>query len=168
MTDGVLSARRPIEWPTVLLIAGLWVSFGLITWFHGQIPWWILAPVGAYLCALHGSLQHEALHGHPTRSTFFNELLLFPPITLWIPYRRYKKLHLIHHRNDFLTDPAEDPESYYFDPQAWERTPPSCSDRRSSWRDFGQMSSAACSGASATLSKHGRFTPSASQSFMSG
>lgn len=123
MTDGVVSTRNAIEWPTVLLIAGLWVSFGLLTWYHAMLPWWLLMPVGAYLCALHGSLQHETLHGHPTRNALLNEALLFPPITLWFPYRRYKKLHLIHHRNDFLTDPVEDPESYYFDPQAWERTP---------------------------------------------
>lgn len=118
------SRPRPIEWPTWLALGGLWLGFGLLTFFHASLPWWIVTPAGAYLVAFHGSLQHEALHGHPTRNVIINELLIFPPLSLWIPYRRYKKLHLTHHRNDQLTDPEEDPESYYLDPQAWEKTPP--------------------------------------------
>ena len=114
---------RPIEWPTWIAIAGLWLAFGALTYFHADLPWWILTPIGAWLVAFHGSLQHEAIHGHPTRSHLVNELLLFPAIALWIPYRRYRRLHLVHHRNDQLTDPEQDPESYYLDPQAWERTP---------------------------------------------
>jgi fatty acid desaturase len=78
---------------------------------------------GACLVCLHGSLQHEALHGHPTSSRLVNEALVFPPISLWFPYRRYRALHLKHHDNDHLTDPAFDPESYYLDPQAWSGTP---------------------------------------------
>jgi fatty acid desaturase len=114
---------RPVEWPTWVALGTLWLSFGLLTFFHASLPWWILIPAGAYLVAFHGSLQHEALHGHPTRSALINELLVFPPLSLWIPYRRYRKLHLTHHRNDQLTDPQDDPESYYLDPQAWETTP---------------------------------------------
>ena len=51
----------------------------------GKYPWVVLAPLGAYLVALHGSLQHEALHGHPTRSAVVNELLVFLPVSLWFP-----------------------------------------------------------------------------------
>ena len=98
------SRPRPVEWPTWLALGGLWLAFGLLTYFHGDLPWWIVTPIGAYLVAFHGSLQHEALHGHPTRSAALNEFLVFPPLSLWIPYRRYKKLHLTHHRNDTITD----------------------------------------------------------------
>lgn len=117
------SKRRPVEWPTWFALGGLWLAFGLLTTFHASLPWWIVTPAGAYLVAFHGSLQHEALHGHPTRNPLINELLIFPALSLWIPYRRYRKLHLTHHRNDQLTDPQDDPESYYLDPQAWEKTP---------------------------------------------
>ena len=117
------SRSRPIEWPTWIAIAGLWLVFAALIYFHAELPWWVLTPVGAWLVAFHGSLQHEAIHGHPTRSHLLNEFLLFPAISLWIPYRRYRRLHLTHHRNDQLTDPEVDPESYYLDPQAWERTP---------------------------------------------
>jgi fatty acid desaturase len=118
------SRPRAVEWPTWIALAALWLAFGALTFFQAELPWWIVTPVGAYLVAFHGSLQHEALHGHPTRNAALNELLIFPPLSLWIPYRRYRKLHLTHHRNDQLTDPQDDPESYYLDPQAWEKTPP--------------------------------------------
>src|SRR6185295_3332781 len=121
--DFAESRTRPVEWPTWAALCSLWLAFGLLTFFHASLPWWILTPVGAYLVAFHGSLQHEALHGHPTRSALLNEMLVFPALSLWIPYRRYRKLHLTHHRNEQLTDPADDPESYYLDPQAWEKTP---------------------------------------------
>jgi fatty acid desaturase len=114
---------RPFEWQTWLVIIGFWTAFGLLTWHWTMLPWWLLVPAGAYLVCLHGSLQHEAVHGHPTRNPFVNELLLFPAVSLWFPYRRYRKLHLTHHRNDDLTDPAIDPESNYMDPQAWAKTP---------------------------------------------
>ena len=60
--------------------------------------------------AAHSSLQHEALHGHPTRSAALNEALVFLPLGLLFPYRRFKMLHLRHHNNSALTDPYDDPE----------------------------------------------------------
>lgn len=120
-----ISAFNPsrTEWPTWALVTGLYLSWGVLTWHANALPWWLLILPGAYLVCLHGSLQHEALHGHPTRSTLLNEALLFPALSLWFPYRRYRKLHLIHHRNDHLTDPLEDPESFYFEPPHWEGMP---------------------------------------------
>jgi fatty acid desaturase len=67
----------------------------------------------AVMVALHSSLQHEALHGHPTRHGWFNEALVFLPLGLFYPYRRFKTLHLRHHHDERLTDPYDDPESYY-------------------------------------------------------
>ena len=43
------------------------------------------------------------------------------PLSLWLPFDRYRALHLAHHRDHFLTDPIEDPESQYFTPPAWLR-----------------------------------------------
>jgi fatty acid desaturase len=124
--DGAALPRRAaahVEWQTLWLAAAAWIAFGTLTWFWQALGWWIVAPLGAYLVALHGSLQHEALHGHPTRSALMNEALVFPPVTLWFPYRRYKALHLKHHDNDHLTEPGIDPESFYLDPQAFDDTP---------------------------------------------
>lgn len=111
------------EWPTVILIAITWVSFFLITGFYHQLSLLIIIPLAAYTLTLFGSLQHEVLHGHPTRWKWLNESLIFPAITLWIPYSLYKETHLIHHNNDDLTDPAHDPESYYICPKRWATFP---------------------------------------------
>jgi hypothetical protein len=78
MTDMVLprpATRLKVEWKTLGLIAGQWLAFGLLIFFWRDLGWWIAAPLGACLVCLHGSLQHEALHGHPTSSRLVNEAL---------------------------------------------------------------------------------------------
>ena len=62
---------------------------------------------------LQSSIVHEVLHGHPTRNALVNEAFVFLPIGLVWPYRRFKALHLRHHADERLTDPFDDPESYY-------------------------------------------------------
>jgi fatty acid desaturase len=102
-----------VEWPTVLLIAGCYGVWALAAYFL-----WPAYPFAAFvlltLCiALQSSLMHEAAHGHPTRNGFVNELLVGLPIGLVYPFRRFKALHLRHHADERLTDPFDDPESYY-------------------------------------------------------
>lgn len=71
--------------------------------------------------ALHSSLQHEAIHGHPTRFAAVNAALVFPALALIVPYGRFRDDHLEHHRDERLTDPYDDPETNYLDPQIWAR-----------------------------------------------
>ena len=54
------------------------------------------------------------LHGHPTRLRRFNDALGFPPLALWLPYGVYRRSHLRHHIDVRLTDPLDDPESFYW------------------------------------------------------
>lgn len=117
----VTRAARRIEWPTVLLMGAVYLVFGLSTWAYEALPWWLLLPVGGYIVALHGSLQHETTHGHPTPWPWLNEALVFPSLWLWMPYRIYRRTHLLHHRDQHLTDPLSDPESFYMTPEAWAR-----------------------------------------------
>jgi fatty acid desaturase len=117
-------APAGLEWPTLALYLTVYGLFGLLTWYHAVLPWWLVLPLGGYLVALHGSLQHEAVHGHPTRWFLVNEALVFPSLWLWLPFRCYRETHLAHHRNDLLTDPLHDPESYYQTPEAWDRAGP--------------------------------------------
>jgi fatty acid desaturase len=116
-------SKRPIEWPTMALIAITYGVLALLVWFHASLPWWLILAVGAYAAALHSSLQHEILHGHPTRNRLLNEALVFITPTMWLPYHRYRDTHLIHHNNDNLTDPHLDPESYYLLPDDWAQMP---------------------------------------------
>lgn len=110
---------REVEWPTAVLIAAAYAVLALLVWFHASLPWWVILPIGAYAAALHSSLQHEVLHGHPTGRRAVNEALVFVTPTLWIPFHRYRQTHLQHHNDANLTDPRLDPESYYLLPEHW-------------------------------------------------
>jgi fatty acid desaturase len=98
-----------------------YTAWGFLTWNAASLPWWlVLAPGGIVVC-LHGSLQHEALHGHPTRSPLINTVLALLPLGLWMPYAVYRDSHLAHHRCAKLTDPSSDPESFYVPASRWRR-----------------------------------------------
>jgi fatty acid desaturase len=113
------SISRTVEWPTLGLIFVVYSVLGSLVWFHAILPWYVVLCVGAYFAALHTSLQHEVLHGHPTRLKVLNEALIFLTPTMWLPYQSYKETHLQHHNNAHLTDPSIDPESYYLLPEQW-------------------------------------------------
>ena len=116
--------RVAVELPTLLLILVAYGGWLGITFAYGRWPLWIVAPVTAVLLTLHSSLQHEILHGHPTRWNAINRLLAIVPLSLWLPYERYRKKHLTHHNDTRLTDPVDDPESCYWTPQNWGRLNP--------------------------------------------
>lgn len=102
-----------LEWPTVALIAGcygLWAGAGWWLWPIAPVPALALM---ALMAALHSSLVHECLHGHPTRQRQLNEALVGVALSMIYPYRRYRATHLAHHHDERLTDPFDDPESYY-------------------------------------------------------
>lgn len=130
LTDGMTQPRLPRpsetpEWPTILLILGVTGLWCGATALAGTAPWapWLAWPLVVLCIALHSSLQHEVLHGHPTPSAALNEALVFPAIGLFIPYRRFRDSHLAHHVDERLTDPYDDPESNYLAPAAWARLP---------------------------------------------
>lgn len=116
--------RLPLEWPTLAVGMFVYAGFAALTWFYHALPLWLLVPAAAYVVAWHGSLQHEAMHGHPTRDRRLNEAFVFPNLWLWMPYRVYRQTHLAHHRDERLTDPLDDPESYYMTPAQWARCGP--------------------------------------------
>jgi fatty acid desaturase len=111
---------RPLEWPTLLLLATTYV-----VWAAGTVVWQDSAFLSLFLTSVaiaqHSSLQHEALHGHPFRNTTLNEAQVFPALSVFVPYRRFRDLHLQHHYDPALTDPYDDPESNYLDPEDWAR-----------------------------------------------
>ncbi len=115
--------RRAAEWPTLVVLVVTYLIWGLATV-------WIAAwsvPLAIILCAItaaqHSSLSHEALHGHPFRNPALNALLVFPALTLSVPYLRFRDTHLAHHNDETLTDPYDDPESNYLDPAVWALLP---------------------------------------------
>ncbi|XUY28695.1 fatty acid desaturase [Agrobacterium sp. rho-8.1] len=112
-----------IEWPTVALLIGcygLWGAAGYLLYPGHPVVALIIMGVAV---ALHSSLQHEVLHGHPTRNARLNEALVFAPLGIFYPYRSYRRTHLQHHADERLTDPFDDPESYYRAAKDWETMP---------------------------------------------
>ncbi|WP_425049986.1 fatty acid desaturase [Psychromarinibacter sp. S121] len=114
---------RRVEWPTLGLLALCYGTWALGTTWAAALSLPLGIGLTALAVALFSSLQHEAIHGHPTRSTWINAALVFPALTLVVPYVRFRDTHLDHHDNAILTDPYDDPESNYLDPKVWDRLP---------------------------------------------
>lgn len=115
-------SRGRFEGPTWAALAGCYGLWGVGLWLYG-VAGVLALPVLAVAAAFHSSLQHEVLHGHPTRSAAINEALVFPALGLFIPYRRFRDMHLKHHNDERLTDPYDDPESFYLRIGDWHARP---------------------------------------------
>ena len=111
----------PPEWPTILLAVVIYAGWLGLTFFHAALPVWLLVPLGGWFCAWQSSLQHEVIHGHPTRWRRVNDAIGAPPLLLFLPFAAYRISHLTHHRDERLTDPLDDPESWYWTPEDWAR-----------------------------------------------
>ncbi|KPC51347.1 fatty acid desaturase [Amantichitinum ursilacus] len=112
-----------IEWPTwilLLVIYGAWIA---AAWASAHMSAWLAVPGLALVLAWYSSLQHELLHGHPTRNAAFNRYLGLLPLAVWYPFDEYKRSHLAHHEEAHLTYPGIDPESNYLAPAAFKRLP---------------------------------------------
>ncbi|VDR26567.1 Uncharacterised protein [Raoultella terrigena] len=78
------------ELPTWLLIITIYGG-----WFATLVYWQTLGLLPATLLliwfsAWYMSLQHELIHGHPTRWPRLNQLLGILPLAVWYPYGLYR------------------------------------------------------------------------------
>ncbi len=105
--------RSNIQWPTVAVAVAIYGGWLAATARHDAVPWPVLVAIGGWLLAWHGSLQHETIHGHPTRYPAINAVIGFVPLSLWLPYGSYHRSHRAHHAAAVITDPSHDPESRY-------------------------------------------------------
>ena len=115
MAQTNLAPLRPTgtEWPTwllILVIHGAWLAL-LVA--YQALPAGLCQFGLVLVAAWHLSLQHELLHGHPTRSPRLNQLFGVFPISVWYPFAIYRDSHLSHHRDAQLTRPGVDPEGNY-------------------------------------------------------
>lgn len=125
MTNRAFTPSRPHhgEWPTLAVLAGCYVAYFVVTWAASDLGPVFSVALLSVILALHSSLQHEVIHGHPFGRATLDALLVFPPIGLFVPYQRFRDTHLAHHRDAYLTDPYDDPESAYMDLLALRRLP---------------------------------------------
>ncbi|MEY2522568.1 MAG: hypothetical protein QOJ66_1133 [Ilumatobacteraceae bacterium] len=110
--------NRRIEWATLGLFGGFYAAYLAVILLHKSLPWPASLALLALLGGFYMSLQHEALHGHPTGWRGVNTALAFAPLSFWLPYLGYRSSHMLHHHTD-LTDPQFDPESFYLRPVDW-------------------------------------------------
>lgn len=111
------------EWPTWLLLIGVYGGWFALLLGSPVIGAWPATLLMVPLLVLWLSLQHELLHGHPTRLPWLNKLLGYAPFAVWYPYTLYRDSHLRHHRDQDLTLPGLDPESRYLSRHHWQRAP---------------------------------------------
>lgn len=113
------SPARYVEAPTLGLLLLCY-----IVWTASICVGGFLGVTGVALSvALHASLQHEVIHGHPFKSARWNAALVAPALGLLIPFARFRDTHLAHHQDAILTDPYDDPETNYLDPTVWAKLP---------------------------------------------
>ena len=108
-----------MEWLTIGILILVYLGFALATTYVAAFSLPLAMVLLVWIIAQYSSLQHEALHGHPFRNRVLNEALVFPGLTLIVPYGRFRDLHLAHHQDEVLTDPYDDPETNYLDPAVW-------------------------------------------------
>ncbi len=112
------ATTKEFEYPTLILLVVTYLVWGIGTLIWGHSPFLSVLLTGVAITQFM-SLQHEVLHGHPFANQRLNEALVFPALAICMPYQRFRDTHLQHHYDPALTDPYDDPESCYADPQVW-------------------------------------------------
>ena len=110
------------EWPTWLLLIGVYAGWFAVMFASHWLGLWLSTVLLIPLVTLWLSVQHELLHGHPTRSPLINKLLGYAPFAVWYPYTLYRDSHLLHHNDEDLTLPGIDPESRYLNRHQWDNS----------------------------------------------
>lgn len=118
-----MGLRDQAEWKTLLVVVACYAAWVVVLMNPLDLAVGVQCLLLVPLITLHSSLQHECLHGHPFLDTRINDALVVAPLGLFVPYGRFKSLHLKHHHGADLTDPYDDPESAYLTPEQWQRLP---------------------------------------------
>src|ERR1700729_1505215 len=79
-----LLAEMPyrLSWRTLGVACVILGGFALWSLYFNTLPLWLSAPLGSVLLTWYGSLQHETIHGHPTRSRRLNSVIGGFPLSL--------------------------------------------------------------------------------------
>ena len=110
------------EWPTWLLIPVIYGSWVATLYWSQRLGLLATTLLLILSTTWYMSLQHELVHGHPTRNRRLNKLLGYAPLAVWFPYTLYMESHLRHHNDAVLTLPGVDPETHYVSDETWQRS----------------------------------------------
>ena len=115
--------RDKSEWRTIALIAGCYLAWLFLLFILPNFSLLLSVLMLIPVLTLHSSLQHECIHGHPFNRRVLNDLIIGLPLGLFIPFLRFKDVHLEHHQNASICDPYDDPESWYVSQDFWQHLP---------------------------------------------
>lgn len=110
------------EWPTWIVLGVVYTAWAGIVYFHALLGAYVTTPLLVLICAWYMSIQHELVHGHPTRIRWMNKILGYAPLAIWFPYTLYAESHLRHHNDKNLTLPDIDPETHYVSDSHWDNS----------------------------------------------
>ncbi|MEZ5871716.1 MAG: fatty acid desaturase [Nitratireductor sp.] len=113
-----------VEWPTVLLIGFVYVAWLVLALRGEHLNPLLWISLVALLTTLYWSIVHEVVHCHPTRNAFVNYTLVYLPLGWVYALGRFGDGHLQHHATGDLTDPFDDPESWYLAQRDWNSLSP--------------------------------------------
>lgn len=105
--------------PTWLVIAAVYGGWFLVVLNARTLGTPLTVVLLIVLLTWYTSLQHELVHGHPTRWARVNALFGYAPLAIWYPFGLYRDSHRLHHRNEHITYPGIDPESYFVTAAQW-------------------------------------------------
>ena len=111
--------RTQPRWPTIVVGVAILGSWCGLTIGHRGPPVGVTIVLLAVVSCWHSSFQHELVHARLTRRPGLQALIGTFTVNLWFPFGDYRQLHLRHHRDESLTDPIDDPESWYVTEGAW-------------------------------------------------
>ena len=115
---------KNIEWPTVILIGFTYASWLSLALWGGDLNPLLWVGLMALLTTLYWSIVHEVVHNHPTRNVLVNHALVYLPLGWVYALGRFGEGHLQHHATGELTDPFDDPESWYLAQRDWNTLSP--------------------------------------------
>nr|WP_244919870.1 fatty acid desaturase [Rhizobium grahamii] len=117
MAGSAYRSASSVEWPTVFLAVTIYGGYFAVTWWWQSLPL-IVVIAGGWLVVGMDLFSMRSFTVIP-RGMLDQRCHRWVPLSLWLPYPIYKETHFDHHRDEYLTDPIEDPESYYFTTTAW-------------------------------------------------
>ncbi|MEO6124921.1 MAG: fatty acid desaturase [Ilumatobacteraceae bacterium] len=123
MAGTTFEQRTLTDWPTLLAIAIFWSMLIGTVLLADHIQTVVAIAILGVLGGFYMSLQHEVIHGHPTRWRWMNWSMVGIPLGLVLPFTRYYDAHVAHHNSD-LTNPVDDPESFYVLASTWDHAGP--------------------------------------------
>ena len=118
MKNFIPTLHHVSEWRTLLLVMTIWGAWSYSVFIIPVDMIWISVVVLPFTLTLYQSCQHEAIHHHPFTQSYYNDMIVMMPLTLLVPYYYFKESHLKHHQSD-ITDPDDDPESFYVTQEVW-------------------------------------------------